>query len=106
MLLSHNWKVHLSLSLSQVKLFQFLEVFLNKNLQMVQSFLKKKYFLLLNQKKIHKKADEINIFIEDKKWLNKIEKTTRLEIVVAPNMFCLVIFILEYLTQKHSETEN
>ena len=44
------------------------------------------------------KADEINISLEDKNWLIKIEKTTKLEIVIAPIIFCLIKFIIEYLS--------
>ena len=67
---------------------------------MDQFFFKEKIFPEINPRKIHTKADEINIFLEDKKWLIKIENTTKLEIIIAPIKLCLIKFILEYLTQK------
>ena len=60
-------------------------------------FLNEKTFPKTNPRKIHIKADEINIFLVDKKWLIRVEKTTKLEIVIAPNIFCLIKFILEHL---------
>ena len=46
---------------------------------------------------MHIKADEINIFLEDRNWLIKTESKTKLEMVIAPIIFCLIKFILEYL---------
>ena len=60
-------------------------------------FLNEKTFPKTNPKKIHIKADEINIFLVDKKWLIRVEKTTKLEIVITPNIFCLIKFIQEHL---------
>ena len=99
-------KSSFKLKLKPSKAIPILRSFFKQKFANGSIFFKEKIFPTIKPKKIHKKADEINIFIEDKKWLNKMEKKTRLEIVVAPNMFCLIIFILEYLTQKHSETEN
>ena len=70
-------KSSFKLKLKPSKAIPILRSFFKQKFANGSIFFKEKIFPTIKPKKIHKKADEINIFIEDKKWLNKMEKKTK-----------------------------
>ena len=49
---------------------------------------------IINPRKMHKKADEINKLPDDKNLLDNIDKTTKMHIIAMPKIFCLKKCIL------------